>query len=77
MAGLSAVSDRRWVAPLGILLVLLAIFLILKTDALAQAAAGLLRRATGQSAALASALDIRWLGFSYLAFRQLHACAIG
>ncbi|HEY5119271.1 MAG TPA: MBOAT family O-acyltransferase [Anaerolineales bacterium] len=71
MAGLSAVSKRRWVAPVAIL-VILGIFLILKTDALAQAAAGLLRRATGQSAALASAMDIRWLGFSYLAFRQLH-----
>jgi D-alanyl-lipoteichoic acid acyltransferase DltB (MBOAT superfamily) len=72
MAGLSAGSGRRWVAPLGIL-VLLGIFLVLKTDFLAQAAAGLLRRATGQSVALASALDIRWLGFSYLAFRQIHA----
>jgi D-alanyl-lipoteichoic acid acyltransferase DltB (MBOAT superfamily) len=72
MAGLSAVSGRRWVAPLGIF-ILLVIFLILKTDVLAQMAAGLLRRATGQSAALASALDIRWLGFSYLAFRQIHA----
>jgi D-alanyl-lipoteichoic acid acyltransferase DltB (MBOAT superfamily) len=72
MAGLSGVSGRRWLAPLGIL-VLLGIFLVLKTDFLAQAAASLLRRATGQSVALASALDIRWLGFSYLAFRQIHA----
>jgi alginate O-acetyltransferase complex protein AlgI len=71
MVGLSLLSKRRWVATLG-LLVILGIFLILKTEALAQAAAGLLRRATGQSADLASAADIRWLGFSYLAFRQLH-----
>jgi D-alanyl-lipoteichoic acid acyltransferase DltB (MBOAT superfamily) len=71
MAGLSAVSKARWIAPVAILAIL-GIFVILKTDALAQAAAGLLRRATGQSVALASALDIRWLGFSYLAFRQLH-----
>jgi alginate O-acetyltransferase complex protein AlgI len=27
---------------------------------------------TGQSTALASSLDIRWLGFSYLAFRLIH-----
>jgi D-alanyl-lipoteichoic acid acyltransferase DltB (MBOAT superfamily) len=27
---------------------------------------------TGQSADLASALDIRWLGFSYIAFRLIH-----
>jgi alginate O-acetyltransferase complex protein AlgI len=72
MAGLSAASGRRWVAPLGIF-ILLGIFAILKTDFLAQTAAALLRRATGQSTALASALDIRWLGFSYLAFRQIHA----
>jgi alginate O-acetyltransferase complex protein AlgI len=71
MVGLSVVSDRRWVAP-AFLLGILAIFVILKTDSLAQAAAGLLRRATGQSVGLASALDIRWLGFSYLAFRLLH-----
>jgi D-alanyl-lipoteichoic acid acyltransferase DltB (MBOAT superfamily) len=53
--------------------ILLALFLVLKTDAIAQAAAGVLRRLTGQSTALASPLDIRWLGFSYIAFRLLHA----
>ncbi len=31
-----------------------------------------LRSLAGQSATLASPLDIRWLGFSYLAFRLLH-----
>jgi len=71
VAGLSAVSKRRWTAPLAIL-VILGIFAVLKTDALAQAAASILRRTAGQSTALASAMDIRWLGFSYLAFRQLH-----
>jgi alginate O-acetyltransferase complex protein AlgI len=72
MVGLSAVSKGRWVAPVCILGIL-AIFVILKTDSLAQAAAGLLRQATGQSVGLASPMDIRWLGFSYLAFRLLHA----
>ena len=71
MAGVSAVAKNRWVAPAAILVVL-GIFAVLKTDALAQAAAALLRRASGQSTALASAMDIRWLGFSYLAFRLLH-----
>ncbi len=31
-----------------------------------------LRDLSGQSAALASPLDIRWLGFSYIAFRLIH-----
>jgi len=31
-----------------------------------------MRGLTGQSRELASALDIRWLGFSYLAFRLIH-----
>jgi alginate O-acetyltransferase complex protein AlgI len=53
--------------------VILLLFVVLKTDALAQAAAGILRRLTGQSAGLASAFDIRWLGFSYIAFRLIHA----
>ncbi len=51
---------------------LLAVFILLKTDPLAQAAALGLRALTGQSQAMASALDIRWLGFSYVAFRLIH-----
>ncbi len=54
---------------IGLILVL---FLILKADLLGQYASGWLRSAAGQSADLASALDLRWLGFSYLAFRLLH-----
>jgi alginate O-acetyltransferase complex protein AlgI len=44
----------------------------LKTEPLAQAAAAGLRALSGQSTRLASALDIRWLGFSYVAFRLFH-----
>ncbi len=50
----------------------LALLVILKTDALVQAAAAILRRMSGQDAGLASVLDIRWLGFSYIAFRLVH-----
>jgi D-alanyl-lipoteichoic acid acyltransferase DltB (MBOAT superfamily) len=39
---------------------------------LATVASGLLRNAVGQSAERASALDLRWLGFSYIAFRLIH-----
>ena len=57
--------------PLAILLILL-LFLVLKLPALTLAASGLLRGLGGQSRELASALDVRWLGFSYIAFRLIH-----
>jgi alginate O-acetyltransferase complex protein AlgI len=44
----------------------------LKAPALTQATSAGLRLLTGQSTALASAADIRWLGFSYIAFRLIH-----
>lgn len=52
--------------------VLLGLFIILKNEALAQTASGWLRGMTGQSQDLANAADIRWLGFSYVAFRLMH-----
>jgi len=51
---------------------LIVIFLLLKTPALAQASAGLLRAGMGQDGSLAQATDLRWLGFSYIAFRLIH-----
>jgi D-alanyl-lipoteichoic acid acyltransferase DltB (MBOAT superfamily) len=53
----------------GVILALLALLLVLKLAPLTQALAGLLRAWQGQSAVAASALDVRWLGFSYLFFR--------
>jgi len=63
---------RREKGTLVLSLVLVALFLILKTDVLATFAAGLARRLTGQDPALASPIDLNWLGFSYIAFRLLH-----
>jgi alginate O-acetyltransferase complex protein AlgI len=51
---------------------ILALFLILKIEPLGQVVSAWLRAAGGQSIGLASAMDIPWLGFSYLAFRLLH-----
>ncbi|MGA2490251.1 MAG: MBOAT family O-acyltransferase [Anaerolineales bacterium] len=48
------------------------LFVILKVPALAEWASKVLRDWNGQSTALASPLDLRWLGFSYVAFRLLH-----
>jgi D-alanyl-lipoteichoic acid acyltransferase DltB (MBOAT superfamily) len=62
---------RRWLPTFTIVLIL-GLFLVLKTTPLAQAASAGLRSLTGQQVELASALDLPWLGFSYLAFRLLH-----
>jgi alginate O-acetyltransferase complex protein AlgI len=51
---------------------LILLFVVLKFPLLTQAASSVIRTLTGQSAATASALDIRWLGFSYVAFRLIH-----
>ncbi len=50
----------------------LALFVFLKVPALTEWFSRVLRGWNGQSAALASPLDLRWLGFSYIAFRLLH-----
>lgn len=56
---------------LAIILILL-LFLVLKLPALTLTTSALLRGFSGQSRELASALDVRWLGFSYIAFRLIH-----
>lgn len=54
------------------LLIILLIFIILKSPILSKEASALLRNFSHQSAQLASAVDIPWMGFSYLAFRLIH-----
>ena len=54
------------------ILLIITIFIILKTDWLATAVAHLWRNLTHQDASLASPIDLTWLGFSYVAFRLLH-----
>jgi alginate O-acetyltransferase complex protein AlgI len=54
------------------IILILAVFLILKTEFFAQLASRGLRVLSGQSTDLASAFDLRWLGFSYVAFRLIH-----
>jgi alginate O-acetyltransferase complex protein AlgI len=48
------------------------LFVVLKVPALAAWASVGLRNLNQQSVKLASPLDLRWLGFSYIAFRLLH-----
>jgi len=54
------------------ILLLIAILVVLKTPALSTGASSLLRAANGQAASLATPLDLRWLGFSYISFRLIH-----
>jgi alginate O-acetyltransferase complex protein AlgI len=53
-------------------LLILAVFAILKTQPLAREASRWLRGWQGQPKSLASATELEWLGFSYVAFRLIH-----
>lgn len=53
-------------------ILILSIFAIMKIPALGTWVSRVLRSWNGQDTLLASSLDIRWLGFSYIAFRILH-----
>jgi D-alanyl-lipoteichoic acid acyltransferase DltB (MBOAT superfamily) len=63
--------ERRALASAAVLLII-GLFILLKSDQLSQLASKGLRSFSGQPASQASALDLQWLGFSYLAFRLLH-----
>lgn len=54
------------------IVLLLFILVVLKTPALSETLSAFLRSLNGQAMVLASPLDIRWLGFSYIAFRLIH-----
>lgn len=55
-----------------LLLLLFAIFTVLKTETLAIWVSQLIRTGTGQDISQASSIDLNWLGFSYIAFRLIH-----
>jgi alginate O-acetyltransferase complex protein AlgI len=56
----------------GFCFLILGLFIVLKFEPLTELASTILRSINGQSVELASSSDIRWLGFSFLAFRLLH-----
>lgn len=56
-----------------VILFIIALFVVLKWDVLTQTLSAAIRGLNGQDAAQASAFDVRWLGFSYIAFRLIHA----
>lgn len=51
---------------------ILVLFVVIKSAELSRLASQVLRQTSGQSAGLAAPFDIRWLGFSYVAFRLIH-----
>lgn len=61
-----------WALPWAGIALILFLFVVLKSAALARLASGWLRGVAGQPVELASAADLPWLGFSFLAFRLLH-----
>ena len=63
-------GPERGLAVAGLLVI--ALFVILKTEPLAAAVGAWWRSLTGQDISLASGADLNWLGFSYVAFRLLH-----
>jgi len=57
---------------ISVILLILVLFAILKTEPLAEEASRWLRDWQGQPRGLASAAELEWLGFSYVAFRLIH-----
>jgi alginate O-acetyltransferase complex protein AlgI len=56
----------------GMMVLIIGLFVVTKFDPLTKLISESLRSINSQSTQLASALDIRWLGFSYVAFRLMH-----
>jgi len=69
LAALSKIA--KILLPLAFLAILVT-FIVLKAPGLTTWVSVQLRSLNGQSTTPAAALDLRWLGFSYLAFRLLH-----
>jgi len=65
-------SNTRNIWLYAIFFLILSILIILKLEPLTKLASAGLRLISGQSVQLATGVDIRWIGFSYLAFRLLH-----
>ena len=70
---LARTYQTRWKAVLpGVIAALIGLLVVLKTPELSLLVSQGLRGLTQQSVQQASALDLRWLGFSYVCFRLIH-----
>jgi D-alanyl-lipoteichoic acid acyltransferase DltB (MBOAT superfamily) len=68
----SRLQEREQGGEVKIVLLLIALFVMIKTEALATLLSSFLRLQSGQDMTQAAAIDIQWIGFSYVAFRLLH-----
>jgi alginate O-acetyltransferase complex protein AlgI len=69
---ISAMLSRLPFSRATLIGILLVLFIILKTEVLATGISAILRRGFAQDETQAKALDLGWLGFSYMAFRLIH-----
>ena len=72
MATLAFVTGKLAFKHSILLLLLITIFGILKTEMLATSLSRFIRTVTEQDVSQATAIDLNWLGFSYIAFRLIH-----
>ncbi len=74
VAGIERLTRRisQWSVLSGVILLIVGVFVVLKTEVLAIEASRLFRDALGRDPSLANPLDLNWLGFSYIAFRLIH-----
>lgn len=72
IAGALIIGGRRALPIPALIALIVGLFVLWKAEPLAAAVSGAWRGATGQNVALASAFDLNWLGFSYIAFRLIH-----
>ena len=66
----ASLKNRKWLLRIGIGFILF-VLIVLKTPALSYHFSRMSRLFSGQSVDMASSSDIRWFGFSYIAFRLL------
>ncbi len=71
LSALRLTSLRRLTIPAMILFIIV-LFAITKTEPLAAGISRFWRGQTGQDVSLAGIIDLNWLGFSYVAFRLIH-----
>ncbi len=72
LAALSNVPLAPAYRATGGILLILALFVVLKTEPLAEEVSRRLRMWEGRPVRFASAAELSWLGFSYVAFRLIH-----
>ncbi len=67
------VGEGLRLSPTGVgIALIVGMFIILKAEPLAVGVSATFRTLMGQNPELAAAIDLRWLGFSYIVFRLIH-----